>query len=312
MNGLQPSRALAALAVAGSVVLVCSGLALASGTGQHDVSRIEDTKGQFPAPLEIATTGPAEVVTSHSTIAPGGHVPWHYHPGPHMVTVKQGTLKLWETDCTSTTYTAGQSFYDPGPTDHPHVHIAQNPEAAGDTIIAATDVRDAADKRPTVVVDPQPTKCFDSAAGGVGQLGVTRVEDAKGAMTDLVAVKTATAPKMITGRTIIAAGGHTAWHYHPGPHLVTVRSGTIKIFMTDCMVREVTAGQAFFDPGRTAPPFIHTAFNMAASGDAEMVITDLREADERLLVAADPQPATCPGAVAAAVPQPSDVLPKTS
>ena len=51
---------------------------------------------------------------------------------------------------------------------------------------------------------------------------------------------------------VIAPGGHTGWHTHPGPSLITVKSGTITAYQGDdptCSPTVYTAGQGFIDPG---------------------------------------------------------------
>lgn len=51
---------------------------------------------------------------------------------------------------------------------------------------------------------------------------------------------------------VIAPGGHTGWHTHPGPSLITVKSGTITAYEGDdpnCNPTVYTAGQGFVDPG---------------------------------------------------------------
>jgi len=51
---------------------------------------------------------------------------------------------------------------------------------------------------------------------------------------------------------VIAPGGNTGWHSHPGPSLVTVKAGTITQYEGDdpsCTPEVFTAGQSFVDPG---------------------------------------------------------------
>lgn len=309
---LKYPRALGIGALAAVTIVIASGLALASGTGQHDVTRVEDAKATIAEGFQVKTAGASDVITSHVTITPGGHTPWHYHPGPQIVQVKSGTIRIYLTDCTFKTYTAGQGFFDPGHTSPPMVHTAHNAEAT-DAVLVATDFREA-DKRPLVVVEPQPTACFASAANGVGALGLTRVEDGKGTVANATDVTTTGATEVSTGAITIAPGGHTAWHYHPGPHIVTVKTGTFRVYKTDCTFSTYTAGQAFVDPGLTAPPFIHTGNNDEASGNVELLITDLRGADanKALLVMAEPQPGPCVAAAAVTpAPAPSASLPAT-
>jgi quercetin dioxygenase-like cupin family protein len=50
----------------------------------------------------------------------------------------------------------------------------------------------------------------------------------------------------------IAPGGHTGWHTHPGPSVVSVRSGTATYYSGDdpgCAARTYSAGSGFVDPG---------------------------------------------------------------
>ena len=50
----------------------------------------------------------------------------------------------------------------------------------------------------------------------------------------------------------IAPGGHTGWHSHPGPSLITVKSGTVTNYSSDdptCTPQVYTAGTGFIDPG---------------------------------------------------------------
>ncbi len=305
-------------ALVAATILMVSGLALASGSGQHDVTRVEDAKAALADGVHVKTANASDVITSQTTIAPGGHTAWHYHPGPHIVQVKAGTVRVYQTDCSSKTYTAGQGFFDPGHTAPPMVHIGHNPEAT-DAVLVATDIRET-DKRPAVVVDPQPNACFASSMNGVGQLGVTRVEHAKGTIADAVDSAVDGASEVFTGLLTIAPGGHTAWHHHPGPHIVTIKAGTVRVYRTDCTFKTYSAGQAFFDPGLTAPPFIHVGHNTEATGNAELLITDIRSAagDKRLAVNTEAQPASCVTAAAttnpapAPAPEPATSLPRTS
>ena len=59
--------------------------------------------------------------------------------------------------------------------------------------------------------------------------------------TDIVVVK-----------NVVTPAGHSGWHYHPGPVLVTVTSGTITFYMGDdptCSPHVHPAGTTFFENG---------------------------------------------------------------
>jgi quercetin dioxygenase-like cupin family protein len=72
------------------------------------------------------SSNPADAAIQQVTIAPGGYTGWHTHPGPAVVLVKSGAFTLYNADdpsCTGKTYSAGQSFVDPG---YGNVHIGRN------------------------------------------------------------------------------------------------------------------------------------------------------------------------------------------
>ncbi|MGI8981908.1 MAG: cupin domain-containing protein [Pirellulaceae bacterium] len=48
--------------------------------------------------VELKTKGLSDVHVSHIRIVPGGHSGWHSHPGPSLISVKSGTLTLYD-DC---------------------------------------------------------------------------------------------------------------------------------------------------------------------------------------------------------------------
>ncbi len=68
----------------------------------------------------------ADTVVQQIQLDAGGQTGWHSHPGPVVVVVKSGALTLYEGDdptCAGHTYTAGQTFVDPG---QGNVHIGRN------------------------------------------------------------------------------------------------------------------------------------------------------------------------------------------
>jgi hypothetical protein len=53
-------------------------------------------------------------------------------------------------------------------------------------------------------------------------------------------------------RNTLVPGGHSGWHTHPGPSLITVTSGTISNYDGDdptCTPQVYPAGMGFVDPG---------------------------------------------------------------
>lgn len=159
MSRRSVKQVAAVLVVAGSGVAAWSGLAQATGTGTHGISRVEESNVRVDDPVRIKEKNGAQVIVAHITVQPRGHTPWHYHPGPHIVSVKSGTVVVYETDCSFRSYPAGSGFFDPGETRHTHVHTLLNPSTTETAEVVITDVR-TDDLRPTVAIDPQPAPCF--------------------------------------------------------------------------------------------------------------------------------------------------------
>jgi quercetin dioxygenase-like cupin family protein len=76
-----------------------------------------------------------EVAFQRIVIQPGGTLGWHSHPGPTVVTVRQGTLSFYHAeDCTTEIeYTANQSFSNLPD----EIHLARN-EGSVDLVIYAS------------------------------------------------------------------------------------------------------------------------------------------------------------------------------
>lgn len=76
---------------------------------------------------------PIDVVVRQHAYAPGGTTGWHAHPYPVLITVKEGTLTVYEYDdptCTPIVLTAGQGYVDSG-----RGHLVRN-----ETSLPAVDI----------------------------------------------------------------------------------------------------------------------------------------------------------------------------
>ena len=110
-------------------------------------------------PIRINMRRGTEVTTTQLFVAPGGHTPWHYHPGAHVVAVVAGTVTVLETDCVPRgEFTAGQGFFDPGSARPRHIHMLYNSGSVTAQILI-TDFREDGAAL-TVPVDPPPANCF--------------------------------------------------------------------------------------------------------------------------------------------------------
>ena len=58
---------------------------------------------------------------------------------------------------------------------------------------------------------------------------------------------------VVTQSITIAPGGHTGWHRHSGPAIVTITAGTLTLYRANdrhCMGHSFTVGDTFVDEGR--------------------------------------------------------------
>jgi quercetin dioxygenase-like cupin family protein len=85
--------------------------------------------------VELKTKGPVEVAYQRITIAPGGTLGWHTHPGPTVVTVFRGTLSFYHAEhCThEIEYPTGASFSNLPD----EIHLARN-EGTEDVVLFAS------------------------------------------------------------------------------------------------------------------------------------------------------------------------------
>jgi quercetin dioxygenase-like cupin family protein len=94
--------------------------------------------------LNTRVRGDSDLYVTKHTFQPGGQTGWHSHPGPSLITVIEGTLTVYHDDCTSETYTAGESFTDLGCGD---IHNVRNEGATEAIDVAVQIVPDGAPRR---------------------------------------------------------------------------------------------------------------------------------------------------------------------
>ncbi len=95
------------------------------------------------------------IVTQQTKFAPGGFSGWHSHPGYLTGTVVSGQVVRYSTDCSSETFSAGQSFYETSA----NTFIIKN-ESNADAVVAVTFVAPGGTATTGLRVDkPQPATC---------------------------------------------------------------------------------------------------------------------------------------------------------
>jgi hypothetical protein len=80
-----------------------------------------------------------------------------------------------------------------------------------------------------------------------------------------VKLQTKSSTDFVTQQIVIGPGGTTGWHSHPGPVLVTVKSGELTLVYADdvsCQGRTYRVGESFVDRGDA---IVHTALNRGST-----------------------------------------------
>jgi hypothetical protein len=110
------------------------------------------------------------------------------------------------------------------------------------------------------------------ATPGAGAVGTIM---ARAAFTDPVDIKVklrdegevihvAHAQDTVMQQIVIAPGGHTGWHSHPGPAIALIKSGELTLYSSEdptCTGRPFGVGQGFVDSGQG---HVHIARNLTA------------------------------------------------
>lgn len=125
----------------------------------HGISLDSRAKVVVDDAIRINMRRGSEVTTTKLIVVPGGHTPWHYHPGAHVVAVAAGTVTVLETDCVPRgEFAEGDGFFDPGSAEPRHVHMLYN-SGTVTALVIITDFREPGAAL-TVPVHPQPPDCF--------------------------------------------------------------------------------------------------------------------------------------------------------
>ncbi|WP_129838291.1 cupin domain-containing protein [Streptomyces sp. RFCAC02] len=127
-----------------------------------------------------------------------------------------------------------------------------------------------------------------ASAGATPGTGVTAYTVAEGSAPDGISITT-DGPTDVTVRVItIEPGGTTGWHYHEGPLLAVVVSGTLTRVLEDCSVEVSTAGDTVVEtPGAG---HVHTGRNL---GTEPVVLHATYVVPEGSPLATDADPPAC-------------------
>ncbi len=115
-----------------------------------------------------------------------------------------------------------------------------------------------------------------SASSGSGATGTIRADGTVAGTTNVVIpngikLQAKHGLRVVNQELTIVPGGHTGWHSHPGPVLVTVKSGLFRYQAADCSHVDYGPGETVVDPGGGA---VHIGRNVGA-GNLELEVTYL-------------------------------------
>jgi quercetin dioxygenase-like cupin family protein len=96
-----------------------------------------------------------EVVTQQTTFAPGASSGWHSHPGYVTGTVMSGQVVRYATNCSSQTFSAGQTFYETGAS----TFIVKNQGTTPAVVMVTFVVPGGTPTTGLRLDEPQPTTC---------------------------------------------------------------------------------------------------------------------------------------------------------
>jgi len=162
MTKITP-RARLRRAAAGGLLLAGAALVQSEGAvADHNPIHVDFlSKATVDDRIKVNTKDASEVTTYRITLQPGASTPWHYHPGPHVVSIGPGAdVTVYEADCSRTAYKPSQGFFDPGesfPDARQHVHVARN-EGTVPAVLLVTDIRQPG--QPLRVDVAAPAACF--------------------------------------------------------------------------------------------------------------------------------------------------------
>jgi quercetin dioxygenase-like cupin family protein len=151
--------------LAGLMVLGVTASAMATPpsnftTTQISLGRFQEidvkTNDALPHQVKLKTQGASDVYVVTNTVPPGGQSGWHTHPGPSLITIKEGTATFYDSDdptCTPHVYPAGTGVIDPG---DGHVHLLRN---EGDVTLVTVTVQILPAGAPRRIDAPDPGVC---------------------------------------------------------------------------------------------------------------------------------------------------------
>ena len=240
------------LALLGAMVALALSVTTVSATPPSGVTAVVLARGTNQVTDTLTAGAGLDVVTQMITFAPGATTGWHTHPGEVAVVVVSGTISLWRTpgtaeqaSCTKRDVPAGQGWVAPG--SGTEFDLARN-ETASPTVVIVTYVNIPVGS--TALLTHQMTNPCPGTPDEFASSGTAGAILGRATIASAINIPVPAALDFVIQEVVIAPGGTSGWHTHPGQTMVLVTGSGVTFVHADCTTTAYAAGTGFIDqPG---------------------------------------------------------------
>ena len=305
------------LAMLGAIVALAFSVTTVSATPPSGVTAVVLNRGTNQVTDTLTAGAGLDVVTQMITFAPGSTTGWHTHPGEVVVTVVSGTISLWRTpgtaeqpNCTQRDVTAGQAWVAPG--SGTEFDLARN-QTTSPAVVIVTYVNIPVGS--TALLTHQATNPCPGTPDEFASSGTAGAILGRATIASAINIPVPSATDFVIQEVVIAPGGTSGWHTHPGQSMILVTGSGVTFVHADCTTTAYPAGTGFIDqPGAfhmvrndgTAPAILFATYTNVPVGGAFRI-------DASAPACAAPAPTATPVPAPAATPTPAAAgLPNTA
>jgi quercetin dioxygenase-like cupin family protein len=240
------------LAVLGAMVILALSATMVSATPPSGATGVVLGRGTNQVSDTLTAGAGLDVVTQMITFAPGATTGWHTHPGEVAVVVVSGTISLWRTpgtaeqpDCTKRDVTAGQGWVAPG--SGTEYDLARN-ETTSPVVVLVTYVNVPVGS--TALLTHQTTNPCPGTPDEFASSGTSGAILGRATIASAISIPVPSGLDFVMQEVVIAPGGTSGWHTHPGQSLILVTGSDVTFVHDDCTTTSFPAGSGFIDqPG---------------------------------------------------------------
>ena len=273
------------LAILGAIVALAASAAAVSATPPSGATGVVLGRGTNQVSDTLTAAAGLDVVTQMITFAPGATTGWHSHPGEVAVVVVSGTISLWRTpgtaeqaNCTQRDVTAGQGWVAPG--SGTEFDLARN-QTTSPAVVMVTYVNIPVGS--TALLIPQMTNPCPGTPDEFASSGTAGAILGRATIASAMSIPVPSGLDFVIQEVVIAPGGSSGWHTHPGQSIVLVTGSGVTFVHADCTTTPFAAGTGFIDqPGAihmvsnfgTAPAILFATYTNVPVGGAFRIDAD--------------------------------------